>query len=107
MLEPHKPGLYVHLPLRTFKEGDLYLARCDPLEISDQGKTKKQALENLVHTLSLFFATSLVQGTLPKLLQDKGITTSDTLDKNLGETVPIPIPVELLTDRNAIRNRAY
>jgi predicted RNase H-like HicB family nuclease len=38
-----------------WKEGEWYVAKCVEIEVTSQGKTKKEALGNLSEALSLFF----------------------------------------------------
>lgn len=47
-----------------WKEREWYVAKCIEIELASQGKTKKEALENLSEALSLRFAGEAMPQTL-------------------------------------------
>ena len=48
-----------------WKEGTLTVAKCLEIEVASQGKTKKEALENLEEALSLFFEHESISNPSP------------------------------------------
>jgi predicted RNase H-like HicB family nuclease len=48
----------------VWREGKLYVAKCLEVEVASQGKTKKEALDNLKEALELYFENEKV-GKLP------------------------------------------
>lgn len=67
----------VQLYVRTFIEEDRHVARCDALEISDNGDSEDEALDNLANTIGLFFISCTKRGTIAQLLREKGIGTAE------------------------------
>lgn len=95
-------GFYILLRARTFREGEVHIARCDTLKISDQGRTKEEAIENLVRTLGVFFLSCVKRETIWRVLQRYNIvhtrvTTEPAASADADvEEVPVRIPLELL-----------
>ncbi|OGK24830.1 hypothetical protein A3F58_02120 [Candidatus Roizmanbacteria bacterium RIFCSPHIGHO2_12_FULL_37_9b] len=51
----------------VWKEGGWYVAKCNEIKVSSQGKTKKAALGNLREALELYFENEPSFGKLPSL----------------------------------------
>ena len=47
--------VHKNLTAIVWKEGEWYVAKCLEVEIASQGKSKKEALENLKEALELYF----------------------------------------------------
>ena len=45
----------LHLTAAVMREGDWYVARCLQVEVTSQGETIEQALDNLKEALELYF----------------------------------------------------
>ncbi len=63
----------------VWKEGDWYVGRCVEIELASQGKTKKQAIENLKEALDL-------------LLEDEGQQRIKIPAMQKLELVPFDLP---------------
>jgi predicted RNase H-like HicB family nuclease len=48
-------NFYKEFTALVWKEGKFYVAKCLEVEVASQGKTKKDALENLKEALELYF----------------------------------------------------
>ncbi|MDO8610360.1 MAG: type II toxin-antitoxin system HicB family antitoxin [bacterium] len=48
-------NIYKTLSALIWKEGKLYVAKCNEIELASQGKTRKEALINLKEALELYF----------------------------------------------------
>ena len=103
-----KEGLYIHVYCRLFKEGDWFVADCETLNMSDQGKTEKDALESLKTTLTIFFEMCAEQGNLFAILKDKGIGYSSVVPSSTEgseyESLDIPIPLLAVSSQSAGNN---
>ena len=47
--------VYKNLTAIVWKEGKWYVAKCLEVEVASQGKSKKEAVENLKEALELYF----------------------------------------------------
>jgi hypothetical protein len=98
----HPEGLYIHLWARIFQEGKVHIARCDTLAISDQGRTKDEAIENLARTLGVFFLSCVKRDSIWRVLDRYNIAHSRAMEQPAPsadadvEEVPVRIPLELL-----------
>jgi predicted RNase H-like HicB family nuclease len=96
------------LPFTVRKKGKWFISSCPTLDVFSQGKTEKQAKENLKDALSLFFMSCLKRNTLDEVLQKCGFSVSklltekpkpqtrnQTLSKNF-----VNVPLYLLSNQN-------
>ncbi len=60
------------LPFQLKKEDDYYIACCSILNVLSQGTSKKEAQENLIEAISLFFISCYERGTLDAALKECG-----------------------------------
>ncbi len=81
------------LPLEIKKEGEWYISGCKILDVFSQGKSKKEAQDNLSEALSLFFISCLERGVLDKVLKDSGLSPIKPLKskKKSAEIAGIPV----------------
>lgn len=70
-----------HLPFKIKKENDWYISSCHILDVHSQGKTKKQAENNLSEALFLFLFSCIERGTIDSVLKDCGFELDDTPTK--------------------------
>ncbi len=91
---------HVNLFAHTFVEDEVHIARCDALGISDHGRTKKEAIDNLGKTLGLFFISCMNRGTIDEFLRSRGIeiTSVEGGPEGSGQ---IYVPIVLLSDQHA------
>ena len=82
----------VHLDVRAYVKDGMNLARCDALNLSDQGESETQAVDNLANTLALYLETCRQHGTLLKILKEKEVGYEGVGDLD-EKTLDVPIPV--------------
>lgn len=58
------------LPAVIIKGENFYVSTCPVLDVSSQGKTKKEALENLKEALALFLKSCFERGTIDQVLKE-------------------------------------
>ncbi len=88
-----KMNLEFQLPYEIKKEGDWYVSSCPILDVYAQGKTEKQAKDNLVETLFLFFLSCFKRGTIDEVLKDCGFEVEKKQIKEIkSRYVAVSIP---------------
>jgi predicted RNase H-like HicB family nuclease len=86
------------------KQGKWYIAHCPPLDLSTQGKTAKEAQDNLIEASQLFIISCLERGTLDQALKElgfipiKGKASSDPIPRG---SFSFPVPIPLMLQRQA------
>lgn len=60
-------NIYKELSALVWREGKLYVAKCNEIEVTSQGKTKKEAVKNLKEAIELYFEDELSFPRLPEL----------------------------------------
>lgn len=60
-------NIYKQFSALVWKEKNLYVAKCNEIELASQGKTKKEAVDNLKEALVLYFTDEPSFGKLPSL----------------------------------------
>lgn len=83
----YRVEIKMKVPILVEKDEPGYISRCPPLDICSQGKTKKQAKENLTEAMQLFIESCFERGTLDSVLKDCGLARD-------GENIPIPKDVD-------------
>ena len=58
------------LPALIAKGERFYISTCPVLDVSSQGKTKKEALDNLKEALGLFLISCFERGTIDRVLKE-------------------------------------
>lgn len=61
-------NIYKQFSALVWKEGKLYVAKCNEIELTSQGKSKKEAVNNLKEALKLYFTDEPSFGKLPSLI---------------------------------------
>lgn len=89
---------FAKLPFTIKKKKDWYLIGCPILDVYTQGKTKKEAKNNLKDALSLFFVTCFEQGTLDQVMKECGFV-GGKIEQKIPKIQPknlinIPIPLQ-------------
>ncbi|HCM82445.1 TPA: HicB family protein [Patescibacteria group bacterium] len=72
-MKKSKTQLSSGLHALLWKEGNLHVVKCLEIEVTSQGKTKKEALSNLEEALSLYFEDESI--TNPSPLKDVELHT--------------------------------
>jgi predicted RNase H-like HicB family nuclease len=91
------------LPAVVSKKNGWFISSCPLLDVFSQGKTKKQALDNLQDALKLFIESCFERGTLGKILKQSGFETSDARRPALpdGHQDYVNVPLSLIAKRHA------
>jgi hypothetical protein len=89
--------LQFKLPAKVAKRRHLFLASCPVLDVHSQGETEKEARENLVEALTVFFISCFERETLDAVLKECGFkphraykrkTTSPTPQTYINVLIP-------------------
>lgn len=74
-----------------------FVAVCDPLQITIEGDTYRELLENVSDSLHLLLITSLKEGNLEAFLRERGWSIQG--ERHADEDVFFDVPVELVRQR--------
>lgn len=61
----------MELPVRIKRKTKNFVSCCPTLDIHSQGKTKKEAIYNIIEAISLFLITCFEKGTLEAVLKER------------------------------------
>ena len=78
------------------------LASCPILDVHSQGRTKKEAKENLIEALSMFFTSCIERDTLDSVLKDCGfkvVSAKSRIPHTNHVDVPIPFAMPLQSNK--------
>ena len=89
----------VSLPFVVKKQGPWFVSSCPVLDVCSQGRTRKQAQENLVEALQLFLVSCYERGTLSQVLRESGFVPRrlparprKASSKPAPKTLRVPLP---------------
>lgn len=87
------------LPLVIKKKSTYFVSSCPILDICSQGVTPKEATNNLIEAIRMFFISCVERGTLDAVLRECGFTPLRQHSKPMPKdhkfiTVPIPFKAE-------------
>jgi len=85
----------IKIPAIIHKEGDVFVSECQVLNIVSQGNDAKEAKNNLVEAVGLFFFTCFEMGTFDQVMKECGITPRhgfDIVTDNGSEQLDICVP---------------
>jgi predicted RNase H-like HicB family nuclease len=101
------------LSMRVFREDDYFFAECPELRQIDQGKSPREAADNLIHMIQASILEAIMTSNIDKMLQYLGFSKGkmvlpnrkiynqhiDAYDELLPLSFDVPIPVsrEFLT----------
>ncbi|MEW6202185.1 MAG: type II toxin-antitoxin system HicB family antitoxin [bacterium] len=99
-----------HLFGEVKKDGDWYVSCCPPLDVYSQGKTKEEAINNLIEASTLFIESCIKRGTLDEVLRELGFEAYEKpvrgKERKIPKgTIPIEIPIPLLFNERARGNK--
>ena len=108
-------GLMLRLECRLARQGEVFLASCERLGVSDQGRTEAEARHNLQISLTLFLREFAEQAVLEQVLKERGVQyTSIRADRVLpgvmddpqvlAEVDVVGVPSVAAVGRNEIRS---
>lgn len=100
-------NMHFRLPFRVEREGKVYVAICDLLDVQSQGATLDEAGKMLNEALQLFLETCIEEGTVDAVLRDCGFSpVVDDHTETLDDSDYLDVPVSLLLSRNGGTNHA-
>jgi len=90
------------LPLKLEKKGEWFISSCPIIDVYSQGKTAKEAKENIIDAVSLFFLSCFERGTLDAVFKECGFRPlmKKRITKPLKEPenyINVSIPFEVNT----------
>lgn len=84
----------IKVPVRFYKEDDVFVSFCPVFDIASQGCTEEEAKENITEAVRLFIETCIEMGTIKQVMQDcgfsksAGIVEEENGENNLDITLP-------------------
>lgn len=84
----------IKVPVRIYKEDDVFVAFCQIFDVASQGCTEKEAKENITDAVRLFIETCIEMGTIKQVMKDCGFSKSSGIieeengENNLDITLP-------------------
>lgn len=88
------------VPIRVRKEGKWFYSSCEVLDVHSQGKTKKEATNNLIEALQLFLETCYEEGTFEQVLRERGFAP-DRDAENAADERMVEVPLSLIARQHA------
>ena len=87
-------GLQLRLELfgTVKRQGNWYVAHCPPLDITTQGRTEREAKQNLQEASELFLTSCLERGTLDQALRELGWIPAKSKARP-RKSFPMPVAV--------------
>ena len=83
------------------RDGDWYIARCPPLDLTTQGRTLAEAKANLTEASELFIVSCLERGTFNQALKEPGFVRFKAKPRNVQNAFPIAIPIPFGFEKSA------
>ena len=77
----------LHLSIQIWKKDSWYLAKCPELDFVSQGRTRKEAQENLMEVIEIQFEEMSRMGTLNEYLDECGYEVKDDVAVPQAEMV--------------------
>ncbi len=84
----------ISVPVKIYKEDEVFVAFCPVFDVASQGCTEKEAKENITDAVRLFIETCIEMGTIKQVMKDcgfsksAGITEEENGENNLNITLP-------------------
>lgn len=92
--------LSFQLPYRIRPDQGWYVASCPSLDVHSQGKSQKQAKDNLREALTLFLTSCIERGTLDQVLKDTQVARARRAPSRAkGRRHILDIPLHLTAGR--------
>lgn len=96
----HRVQFTMSVPATVRNEGKWYYSSCPVLDVHSQGRTDKEAIDNLVEALQLFVETCFEQGTLGQVLREQGFEPARDGDEQPAGRM-VEVPLALIARQNA------
>jgi predicted RNase H-like HicB family nuclease len=88
--------LKVSLPFQVVQKEHWFVASCPPLDIFSQGGTRREAEENLLEALQLFFVSCYERDVLSAVLKDCGFAPTSVIpEKTQDRPDYMDVPLNL------------
>jgi len=104
-METIRGEMNIQLPVRIGREDDYFVAFCSALDVGSQGRTEKEARDNIVEALALFLVSCMERGTLDEVLRACGFrpTLFAAAEPLSSVTLPdreeyVNVPIHLLAN---------
>jgi len=95
------------LPYRVEREGDVWVASCDALDVASQGDDRDDAGRMLAEALHLFLESCLERGTLEEVLRECGFEPAgDTAATSEHGNDYLDVPLSLLVAKQGVGQHA-
>jgi predicted RNase H-like HicB family nuclease len=89
-------ALQFHLFGTVKRQGNWFIAHCPPLDVTTQGRTEREAKQNLMEACELFLESCLERGTLDQALRELGFSEVSRRPRRIpAKAFPMPIPIPL------------
>lgn len=93
----------VKMPARIKKKKDHYISSCNVLDIHSQGYSEKEAKQNLVEAVRLFFISCYERGTLDEALKECGFRALRVPVRPVKETGFVTVPISFSMKSHCVR----
>jgi predicted RNase H-like HicB family nuclease len=108
-MEASVVSLAVKLEAATKKDGDHWLARCVPLDVTTQADSKAAALHALKEAVELWFESCIERGVLEQALEESGFRrrkpgetlVADARPESIEISIPAYVAASLIEPRAA------
>jgi predicted RNase H-like HicB family nuclease len=86
----------LNLPAKIKKKANVYVSSCDVLDVHTQGRSEREAEQNLVEAVKLFLISCFERGTLDAALKDCGFQPIKKSARPIkeGKFITVPIPFQ-------------
>jgi len=90
----------VQVPIKIFREDNLFISHCPVFDVSSQGDTQDEAKQNIIEALTGFLITCYEMGTLSEVLKECSfkpgkLQDSSGLCEDDMSFIDIPLPFML------------
>ncbi len=94
------------VPVKVFREGEMYVSHCQIFDVSSQGETEEEAKANLIDALTGFIVMCYEMGTLFDVLKEAGFVpgmTEQTEPATGDEISLVDIPLPFMIPENGLQ----
>lgn len=94
------------LPFEVRQEGSWHFSNCPILDVHSQGRTREEAVGNLIEALQLFIESCFERGTLTNVLLASGFEPAQLAQPAADDGDYLDVPISLVA-RQHVENRAH
>lgn len=95
-----KIRVMMRVPVTVTKEPGAYVAECPLLDVTSQGDTEQESMDNLLEALQLFLETCYNMGTLEQVLKQSGFGLVREDNEEEEDNHYLDVPFSLLAAQN-------